>query len=107
MRAATDRAPAAATQRSGVEFQAAAGGSYTQTIAWGFTLYSPLRSALAHEYGEVFFGRNESPPFDPSRRRENTAPHQGKRIRKGIYEMLHLDAASFSATRRGADRAGP
>jgi hypothetical protein len=29
-------------------------------------------------------------PFDPSRRRENTAPPQGERIRKRIYEMLYL-----------------
>jgi len=74
--------------RSGVELQAAASGSYTQTMAWGFTLHSLLRSALVHKYGDVFSWRTEyrSPSFnpstllrtgfDPSRRRDNTAPHQ-------------------------------
>jgi hypothetical protein len=44
------------------------------------------------KYGDVFSERTESRsrPFDPSRRRENTAPPQDERICKRIYEMLHL-----------------
>jgi hypothetical protein len=49
-------------------------------------------SALVHKYGDVFSGRTEyhSPPFDPSRRRDNTAPPQDERIHERIYAMLHL-----------------
>ena len=38
-------------------------------------------SAVVHRYGEVLSARSEfrSPSFDPSRRRENTAPPQDER----------------------------
>jgi len=113
-RATTDQAPrpmrlrvaerTATAVQNGRHSDSPAGARFWTSV--GVAQHTWLRrlGALVYKYGDVFSGRTE---YRSPLRDGPPGLLKGKRIRKSIYEMLHLDVALLSATRRGADRAAP